>query len=285
MNRRPSLRSWLRTAQRWYSSARVRRRRNLDGAAACGRWSPRSLRWQAICPERLRTNALELVRRHAASAGARARPAPGSAAARAAARGLGRDGSTPTRAARPDAVSSPPRSSAPTGVQHRRRPAHQATVGVADQRRCVCPSARTRPCGVTGQRPPVVAARRFVAAAVAAQVDGHHAGTGQAAQLMSPRPPERAEPVQQDDQRPSVGFDWSSAPARRLASTTWKRIPLACMSRCRHGPPMRTIDGSGRCRITSPTGRRSTPADGIRRPRSPWPVLSLPGSQGHPGSP
>ena len=60
-------------------------------------------------------------------------------------------------------------------------------------------------CGVTGQRPAVVTARRLVAAAVAAQIDGHHPGPGQAAQLMAPRPPERTEPVQQDDQRSGGG--------------------------------------------------------------------------------
>src|SRR6478672_10077230 len=35
------------------------------------------------------------------------------------------------------------------------------------------------------------------------------------------------------------------SPAGGLASTTWKRMPLAWMSRCRHGPTMRVTDGSG----------------------------------------
>ena len=29
------------------------------------------------------------------------------------------------------------------------------------------------------------------------------------------------------------------------ASTAWKRMPFACTSRCRHGPSMRAVDGSG----------------------------------------
>jgi hypothetical protein len=57
-----------------------------------------------------------------------------------------------------------------------------------------------QPGGVTRQRPTVITARRLVAAAVAAQIHGYHAGAGQAPQLMAPRPPEGAEPVQEDDQ-------------------------------------------------------------------------------------
>ena len=90
-------------------------------------------------------------------------------------------------------------------MQHRGRPAHQATVGVAHQRRLRMPERPDQARGVAGQRPPVVAAGRFVAAAVAAQIDGHRADTGQAPQLMAPRPPERTEPVQQDDQRTGGG--------------------------------------------------------------------------------
>src|SRR5690242_18561503 len=56
--------------------------------------------------------------------------------------------------------------------------------------------------GVAGKGPAVVAARRLVAAAVSPQVHRDDAGVTQAAQLMSPRPPERAEPVQKNHQRP-----------------------------------------------------------------------------------
>ena len=35
------------------------------------------------------------------------------------------------------------------------------------------------------------------------------------------------------------------SPAAGLASTTWNRMPLAWTSRCRHGPSMRVIEGSG----------------------------------------
>src|SRR6185312_5064688 len=59
--------------------------------------------------------------------------------------------------------------------------------------------------GVTGQRPPVVAARWLVAAAVPAQVDRDDPGSGQTRQLVAPRPPERAEAVQQHHQRAGRG--------------------------------------------------------------------------------
>ena len=87
-------------------------------------------------------------------------------------------------------------------VQHGGRPADQTTVGVTDQRRRRVAERADQARGVPGQCPAVVTTRRLVAAAVAAQVDRDDAGAGESAQLVSPRPPERAEPVQQDDKRP-----------------------------------------------------------------------------------
>jgi len=72
---------------------------------------------------------------------------------------------------------------------------------VPDQRCGAVAQGAHQPRGVAGQRPAVVSARRLVAAAVSAQIDRDHPGTAQAGQLMSPRPPERPEAVQQDDQR------------------------------------------------------------------------------------
>ncbi len=131
-------------------------------------------------------------------------------------------------------------------VQHRRRPADQATVGVADQCRRRVAERTDQAGGVAGQRPAVVAAGRFVAAAVAAQVDGHDAGAGQAAQLMAPRPPERAESVQQD--RPAVARSASCPlrrpgvrPPRRGTECRWRAPPDAATDR-RCGPPTDRAD-------------------------------------------
>ena len=102
------------------------------------------------------------------------------------------------------------------GMQHRRRPADQPTVGVADERGRRVAQSPDQPGRITGQRPAVIPARRFVATAVAAKVDGHDAGVGQARQLMAPRPPERAEAVQQDHQWSRRHRDAGSAARFRL---------------------------------------------------------------------
>ena len=115
-------------------------------------------------------------------------------------------------------------------VQHRRRPAHQAAVGMADQRGVLVPQRAHQARRVAGQRPAVVAARRFVAAAVAPQVDGHHAcaRSGRAADAATTTRTTRT----RAGVSPAVARE---TPSRRLsvgsASTTWKRIPLACTSR------------------------------------------------------
>ena len=57
---------------------------------------------------------------------------------------------------------------------------------MADQRRGLVAERADQTRGVAGQRPAVVTARRFVAAAVAAQIDGDHPGAGQAPQLVAP---------------------------------------------------------------------------------------------------
>ena len=57
---------------------------------------------------------------------------------------------------------------------------------MTDERGRLVAERAHQPGGVAGQRPTVVAPRRLVAAAVAAQIDGHHAGAGQAPQLMAP---------------------------------------------------------------------------------------------------
>ena len=160
-------------------------------------------------------------------------------------------------------------------MQHSRRPADQPTLGVAHQCRGLVTERSHQPGGVACKGPAVVAARRFVAAAVAAQVHGHHPRAGQPPQLVAPRPPERPEPVQQDDQRPFRNRSRASGDIRPSggsfwsASTTWNRIPLACTSRWRHGPSMRTTDGSGGGATTSPTGQRSRPAFRRRSTRLP----------------
>ena len=90
-------------------------------------------------------------------------------------------------------------------VQDRRGPTHEAAIGVADE--CCRPVSQrahqTR--GIPRQRPSVIAARRLVAAAVAAQIDRHNAGRGQPPKLMPPGEPERPESVQQQDQRSGCG--------------------------------------------------------------------------------
>ncbi|SHW71301.1 Uncharacterised protein [Mycobacteroides abscessus subsp. abscessus] len=86
-------------------------------------------------------------------------------------------------------------------MQHGRRPADEAAVGVSHQYGGVVSQRAHQAGGVPGQRPAVVAGRWLVTAAVAPQVDRDHTGAAQVAQLMPPRVPERGEPVQQDDQR------------------------------------------------------------------------------------
>src|ERR1700752_3432840 len=90
-------------------------------------------------------------------------------------------------------------------MQQRGGPAGQPAVGVADQRRRGVPERADESGRVAGERPAVVAARRLVAAAVATQVDGDDSRPAQSAQLMTPRPPERSETMQQDHQRPRRG--------------------------------------------------------------------------------
>ena len=148
-------------------------------------------------------------------------------------------------------------------MQHRGGPADQPAVGVADQRRRRVPERADQPGRVAGQRPAVVAAGRLVAAAVAAQVDRDHPGPGQAAQLVAPRPPERAEAVQQHHQRPRGGRLGARPWPAGSASTTWNRMPLACTSRWRHGPSMRVTDGSGAA-IYQPEGSVGLAASGWR---------------------
>src|SRR5215216_3589913 len=85
-------------------------------------------------------------------------------------------------------------------VEYGGRPADQSAVGMAHQCRGIVAECPYQPGGVTCQGPTVITARWLVAAAVTTQIHSHHPSAGQAAQLVAPRPPERSETVQQDDQ-------------------------------------------------------------------------------------
>ena len=226
MKRRPSLRSWLRTAQRWYSSAECAAEGIWMARRMCRMVSEKSSVACHFALERLRTSRLDLggvVARQRALGPDRHLVAQHRRQQRPALIATGqRRGAQRRRVRRADHRD---RAHHPR-VQHRRRPADQAAVGVTDQRGRLVPERADQSRRVAGQRPAVVAARRFVAAAVAAQVDRHHAGAGQAAQLVSPGPPERPEPVQQDDQRPRRSPEPTppsgARPRRRGSESRWR---------------------------------------------------------------
>ena len=88
------------------------------------------------------------------------------------------------------------------------RPGEQAADVGADDHRVGLAERRDQRGDVGGQVRRVVAARRFVARAVAAQVDGDGvvAGVGQVDQLLVPGPPELREAVQQQHERTGAGL-------------------------------------------------------------------------------
>jgi hypothetical protein len=88
-------------------------------------------------------------------------------------------------------------------MQRRDRPADQAAPVVADDVRPRLAQSSDQAGDVTGEGPQVVAARGLVGVAVAAQVDrdGAVAAVGEPGELVTPRPPELGEAVEQDDER------------------------------------------------------------------------------------
>ncbi len=188
-----------RTAQRYHSSEQCADARDLTSPRGS---APRSRRRGS----RGRPTARSSSRRR------RRRPC---AAAPRAAWAAGRSRCRTTRAAAPGRCSSACRRRSGCGmpttasrrttprVQRRDRPGQHAAPVVADDHASRAPSARTMPGDVGGQRVRVVAARRLVGRAVAAQVggDGAEAGVAERHELVPPGPPELREAVQQ--QRPA----------------------------------------------------------------------------------